>query len=231
MAANNDESMEPLQQVPALRERVQERLESLIISGALPPGERLVESELADRLGVSRGPVREALQLLERDGWVDLRARQGAFVHEPTRKEIDDFFDLRRVLEMEATRLATLKAMPADHARLRHLIEKGFEILAAGQDPTQVLQAGVVHEAITGIADNNDLTTVLSLLSKRGQWYINPLKVSRRDHEWEEHAEIIEAICSGDPVAATSRMGNHIDHSRDAFKSLLEASSEQSTTG
>ena len=65
-----------------------------------------MESDLAQTLGVSRGPIREALQLLQRDGLIDLRPRQGAFVHLPTLKEIEDFFDIRRALETESARLA-----------------------------------------------------------------------------------------------------------------------------
>jgi DNA-binding FadR family transcriptional regulator len=70
-----------LDDTPPLRERILEQLELLIISGSLVPGARLVEGDLADTLGVSRGPIREALQMLWRDGFVDLRPRQGAFVH------------------------------------------------------------------------------------------------------------------------------------------------------
>ena len=231
MDAPDELGFEPLQQIPALRERVQQRLEALIISGAFAPGARLVESELAERLGVSRGPVREALQLLERDGWIDLRARQGAFVHVPTDKEIDDFFDLRRVLEMEAARLATHKAQQEDMQRLRQMVEEGFELLHAGKDPFLEMEAGIIHQTIADIADNHDLSSVLQLLSKRGRWYIAPLKVSRREDEWDEHAEIVEAICSGDSVAASTRMGNHVDHSRVAFKKLREAEREPVEAG
>ncbi len=74
--------IQPLDETPPLRHRIHEQLERLITTGSLAPGTRLVESELAQTLGVSRGPIREALQLLQRDGFIDLRPRQGAFVEE-----------------------------------------------------------------------------------------------------------------------------------------------------
>jgi DNA-binding GntR family transcriptional regulator len=74
-------------------------LEELIIFGALKPGQHLVETSLAKQLHVSRAPVREALQLLHRDGWIDLRPRQGAFVHQPTLQEVDETFHVRTLLD------------------------------------------------------------------------------------------------------------------------------------
>src|ERR671915_2068599 len=93
-----------------LRDRVYEALEELIIYGALAPGEHLVEAEIAKQLGISRIPVREGLQLLARDGWIDLRPRQGAFVHQPGTREVDDVFTVRTLLEVESTKLAAGKA-------------------------------------------------------------------------------------------------------------------------
>lgn len=135
--------MEPLElrridETPPLRERIYEQLEAMITSGAFAPGVRLVESELAQTLGVSRGPIREALQLLWRDGFVDLRPRQGAFVHVPTRKEIDDFFDIRRALETESVRLASLRATPEISDDLRAAVELARELLKRGDDPSDV---------------------------------------------------------------------------------------------
>ncbi len=82
-----------------LRDRVYEALLELITTRALQPGQHLVESELAGHLGVSRQPVREALQRLNTEGWVDLRPAQGAFVHEPTEEEADQLLTVRTLLE------------------------------------------------------------------------------------------------------------------------------------
>ncbi|MET8160729.1 GntR family transcriptional regulator [Sphaerisporangium sp. NPDC005289] len=89
-----------------LRESVFEALLELIISGSLRPGRHLAESELAEMLGVSRQPIREALQLLSGEGWVDLFPGHGAFVHALTAKEADQLLAVRTLLEAEAARLA-----------------------------------------------------------------------------------------------------------------------------
>ena len=108
-----------------LRERVYEALLELITTRALCPGQHLVESELAGHLGVSRQPVREALQRLNTEGWVDLRPAQGAFVQEPTEGEADQLLTVRTLLEAEAARLAAAGADSAGIAALEDLCAKG----------------------------------------------------------------------------------------------------------
>src|SRR6185295_11955088 len=108
-----------------LRECVYEALLELIITRVLRPGQHLVESELAGHLGVSRQPVREALQRLNTEGWVDLRPAQGAFVHEPTEEEADQLLTVRTLLEAEAARLAAANAGTAGIAVLEELCAQG----------------------------------------------------------------------------------------------------------
>jgi len=79
----------PLQRPVPLRQSVYDALIDLIVGGDLPPGQHMVETDLARQLGVSRQPIREALHRMEAEGWVDLRPSQGAFVHVPTDSEVD----------------------------------------------------------------------------------------------------------------------------------------------
>ena len=113
-----------------LRERVYEALLELITTRALRPGQHLVESELAGHLGVSRQPVREALQRLNTEGWVDLRPAQGAFVHEPTEAEADQLLSVRTLLEAEAARLAAANSGSAGIAALEELCAQGEQAVA-----------------------------------------------------------------------------------------------------
>ena len=83
----------PLQRPVPLRQSVYDALIDLIVSGDLPPGQHMVETDLARQLGVSRQPIREALHRMEAEGWVDLRPSQGAFVHVPTDSEVDELLD------------------------------------------------------------------------------------------------------------------------------------------
>lgn len=203
--------IQPLDETPPLRHRIHEQLERLIISGALAPGMRLVESDLAQTLGVSRGPIREALQLLQRDGFVDLRARQGAFVHLATLKEIEDFFDIRRALETESARLAARRITPEGAEQLRSVVDSGLALLDEGKDPSGV----GMHQAITTVADNPVLAQMLGALEQRTNWYRKPFEYSLRKRAWDEHKKIVDAIISGDTASAMSEMGAHINNSRD----------------
>ena len=96
----------PLQRPVPLRQSVYDALIDLIVGGELPPGQHMVETDLARQLGVSRQPIREALHRMEAEGWVDLRPSQGAFVHVPTDSEVDELLDVRALLEAETARLS-----------------------------------------------------------------------------------------------------------------------------
>src|SRR6185437_12123469 len=97
----------PRVQRPApLRQAVYDAIVELIVHGTLQRGRHVVEAELAEYLGVSRQPVREALQRLQTDGWIELRPGQGAFVHIPSEEEVDQLLGVRSVLETHSAGLA-----------------------------------------------------------------------------------------------------------------------------
>lgn len=216
MIPGTDSLVAPLPDVPGLGQRVHETLEKLVISGALAPGTRLVEVNLAEMLGVSRGPIRAALQQLAQDGFIELRPRQGAFVRVPTQKEIEDFYDIRRVLEGESARLAALRITPAGAERLLQCIKAAKGVLAKGQDPSDII--GNLHEIICAIADNSELARYLALHTKRSIWYKAPFEPERHKRAWEEHDAIVAAIIRGDSAAAVSAMYAHIDGARARYR-------------
>jgi len=118
-------TIRPLQRPVPLRQSVYDALIDLIVGGELPPGQHMVETDLARQLGVSRQPIREALHRMEAEGWVDLRPSQGAFVHVPTDSEVDELLDVRALLEAETARLAAASQAsgtgPGRLARLREI--------------------------------------------------------------------------------------------------------------
>ncbi|MFE5570370.1 GntR family transcriptional regulator, partial [Amycolatopsis japonica] len=121
-----------------LRQVVYDALAELIINRTLEPGQHLVEADLAEYLGVSRQPVREALQRLQSEGWVDLRPAQGAFVHMPTDEEADQLLSVRTVLEAHSARLAADRAGGEDVERLWELQKTGLEALGRAATPSPV---------------------------------------------------------------------------------------------
>ena len=204
--------IEPLADVPALSHRVHQQLENLIVTRVLPPQARLVEVELAKTLGVSRGPIRTALYQLALDGFVELRPRQGAVVRQPTDKEIDDFYDIRRVLEGESARLAALRITPDGARRLNDCLDMAQGYLADDKDPINEVPG--LHQIIGAIADNNELTQYLTLHRKRSVWYRPPFEPELRKKAWDEHVAIVRMIIRGDAMAAATAMQAHIDGSR-----------------
>lgn len=202
---------------PPLFRRVHEQLEALIVGGSIKHGARIVEGELAKRIGVSRGPVREALQMLSLDGFVDLRPRQGAFVHVPTTKEIDDFFKVRRVLEVESAGLAAERIEPQQAQELRRLIDIATEMLESGDDPSTARDRAGMHAKIADIADNPLLSRMLATLRRRSDWYSPPFDPVMRRNAWAQHRELAEAISAHDPERARELMRRHITDSRDHF--------------
>src|ERR1700726_3072145 len=124
----------PLQRPVPLRQSVYDALIELIVGGELPPGQHMVETDLARQLGVSRQPIREALHRMEAEGWVDLRPSQGAFVHVPTEQEVDELLNVRALLEAETARLAGASAPGPDQlARLREICREGQDAADAGE--------------------------------------------------------------------------------------------------
>lgn len=203
-------------QVP-LRDRVYETLEELIIYRALAPGQHLVEADIAKKLGVSRIPVREAFQFLARDGWIDLRPRQGAFVHQPTDQEVADVFSVRTLLEVEATKLAASKATHDSIPALREILQSGRESLARADERALVMLNSRFHAHITRMGENEVLAELIARLDKRIRWYFARVVMSRGSNSWKEHAEIVEAIAAREPDRASEAMRRHAERTRSAY--------------
>lgn len=217
-----DEQIGRLGQPVPLREKVREQLEQLIIYGTLPPGHHLVESRLAERLGVSRIPVREGLLRLSQDGYVDLRPNHGAFVHQPTVKEVDDVFGVRTLVEVEVARLAARNATEESIAKLRRLLDRGDGIVG-GDDERALLQANEsFHEQVTNMADNHALSDLFALLIKRIRWYFASVATVRGPHSWAEHRDLVDAIERRDPDRAAEIVRAHVDHTRTAYHDYLK---------
>ncbi|WP_030560880.1 GntR family transcriptional regulator [Streptomyces aureocirculatus] len=200
-----------------LRERVYEALLELITTRALRPGQHLVESELAGHLGVSRQPVREALQRLNTEGWVDLRPAQGAFVHEPTEEEADQLLTVRTLLEAEAARLAAAHAGTAGITALEELCAKGESAVADGDVDLVVATNAAFHAKVMELAGNVVLAELAGQVDRRVRWYYTPVARQRGIQSWIEHRELIAAIVARDGARATEVMRAHTEHTRKTY--------------
>jgi DNA-binding GntR family transcriptional regulator len=209
-----------------LRQAVYDALIELIINGSLEPGRHLAEAELAEHLGVSRQPVREALQRLQTDGWVDLRPAQGAFVHSPTEEEAAQLLSVRAVLETYSAQLAAQNAKPEDVERLWALQQEGVDALADGDVERLVSANTALHALITSVAGNTVLAELISLVSRKVRWYYMPIAKPRGKDAWNEHAQLIEAIAKGDADRASEIMRKHTERTGE-YRKAIAAGADQ----
>ncbi|GAA1025865.1 MULTISPECIES: GntR family transcriptional regulator [Amycolatopsis] len=200
-----------------LRQVVYDALAELIINRTLEPGQHLVEADLAEYLGVSRQPVREALQRLQSEGWVDLRPAQGAFVHLPTDEEADQLLGVRAVLETHSARLAAACATDEDIKRLWELQDVGMKALAADDGERLVAANADLHSYITELTGNAVLSELIGLVDRRVRWYYTPIARPRGRDAWQEHAALIEAIAAHNVDKAEKIMAQHTERTRRAF--------------
>ncbi|MFJ4569635.1 GntR family transcriptional regulator [Streptomyces caelestis] len=201
-----------------LRDRVYEALLELITTRALQPGQHLVESELAGHLGVSRQPVREALQRLSTEGWVDLRPAQGAFVHEPTDEEAEQLLSVRTLLEAEAARLAAANAGADAVAALEKLCDEGEKAVDADDVDGAVAMNARLHAKVMELAGNTVLAGLAAQVDRRVRWYYTPVARQRGHRSWIEHRELIAAIADRDEERAMAVMRAHTEHTRKMYR-------------
>jgi DNA-binding GntR family transcriptional regulator len=206
-----------------LGQQVSEALELQILSGTLPPGQRLNADELAEAFGVSRIPVREALRSLNAAGWIEIRPRHGAFVRERSLQELDDLFHVRGMLEAEAARLA------AKHRSEEHLVAMAaaHDDLVAGNrsgDPVAAAEANSrFHRAVAEASGNAVLADLNEQLAKRIRWYFATVAKARARHSAEEHAELLRAIRNGDARTASRLAREHVMRTSSLVREALRA--------
>lgn len=216
----------PVARPAPLRQAVYDALAELIASGTLRPGQHLVESDLAEYLGVSRQPIREALQRLHGDGWVELRPAHGAFVHTPTEEEVVQLLGVRSVLEAYSAHGAAQRATAADIIRLRELQAAGEAALAADDLGALVDANAAFHSGIVRICGNKVLADLISQVERRVRWYYTPVVRPRGRDAWIEHAALITAIAEGDADAAQRLMREHAERTTQAYRTDSVASAQ-----
>ncbi|MGH3262319.1 MAG: GntR family transcriptional regulator [Trebonia sp.] len=201
-----------------LRQAVYDTLAEMIASGSLKPGQHLVESELAEQLGVSRQPIREALQRLAVDGWVELRPAYGAYVHVPTAEEVAQLLGVRSVLEAYSAREAAQHATTERVARLRELYDAGLAVLAVGDEHGLVAANAELHAYIVQISGNRVLVELIAQVERRVRWYYTPIALPRGTEAWQEHDGLIGAIAAGDADLAERLMRAHTERTTEFYR-------------
>lgn len=195
-----------------LRDVVFNTLREAILKGELEPGERLMEIALAQKLGVSRTPIREAIRKLELEGLVVMAPRKGAEVAEITLKDLRDVLEVRKNLEELAVELACKKATEADIEEMKAAHEEFIKTLSQ-KDLTVIAEADVkFHDVIYKITGNKRLIQILNNL--REQMYRYRLEYIKDEKKrmivTDEHLQIIEAIEGKNVDSAKNYIQVHI---------------------
>ncbi|WP_338777450.1 GntR family transcriptional regulator [Streptomyces sp. DG1A-41] len=200
--------MTKIEPIGAVRERVTADLRQEIIAGSLRPGDRLVERELAERFGVSRVPVREAIRALVAEGFVHFETPRRTVVRRLTPNDVKELFELREALEVYAAGLAASRATPGDLAEVQALLDRAAAATEAGDAELITDLNSRLHDRIVAMAGNSLLTEALEPVAGRLRW------MTRRNEEWPqllvEHRELYEAIASGDPDRARAHALTHV---------------------
>jgi DNA-binding GntR family transcriptional regulator len=190
-----------------LRDKVVDELRRRIIDGVYEPGDRLTEERLADDFGVSRNPVREAIRVLEAEGFLHAQPRRGAVVASMSVRDVEDLFDVRLSLETLAATLAAERAGTAGAAALTKLLAR-----ARATRRTADLAAlnTRFHSEICALSGNALLTGLMESLHGRLQWVYGQSVETRAADSWAEHRELADAILAGDAEAAGRAARTHV---------------------
>ncbi|MFB6961007.1 GntR family transcriptional regulator [Streptomyces sp. NPDC056309] len=191
-----------------LRDQVRDELRARIVDGRLSPGKRLIEQELADEFSVSRIPVREALRMLQTEGFVDSVPRRGVVVSQLSRDDLESLYDVRSALEVLAFKQAAEHAEVRDIKRLEQLLNRARRATDKG-DHKLVSRTNIeFHETVVQIAGNRFLTSALEPLNGRLRWLIE--HSDEYERQCADHAALLEAIADHDPDRAAASALAHI---------------------
>ncbi|MBI9044156.1 MAG: GntR family transcriptional regulator [Anaerolineaceae bacterium] len=197
-----------------LRDLIEEKLRTAIFRGVFKPGEHLVESAIASQLGVSRAPVREVLSALQREGLVVNIPRRGNFVIDFTRRDIEEIYDLRSLLECSALKLLIQNDNPDDIKNLQRLVD----MLKNIQNPEDTDEVDMqFHDYICRESKQSRLYQSWKNLKAQTNLLIS---ITSKTHDnahppSKEHEMILDAIIAKDDQLAVQKLKEHLE---DAFQ-------------
>ncbi len=206
----------PISQSKPIRDIAYETLKHAIITGEIPAGERIVETEYANRLHISRTPLREALRKLERDGLVEYMVRRGVIVRAFTIEDVEQIYTIRNSLEMLTLPSIIENVTPEHISDLRKRL-KEMDRYAKADDIEKISPlARSFHNAITQISEKKRILRVIESQDDYITRFsaISIAKESRREQAHQEHHQMVDFLESKDLSALTALMQQHIEHSK-----------------
>lgn len=206
-----------------LRETVCEVLRDAIRRGILEPGERLMEVQLAEELGISRTPVREAIRKLEQEGYVIMMPRRGTYVSSVSEHDVKEIFEIRSALESLSTSLAAIRIEPEELEKLRALLAEIEGQIQRKDSMDKIVATDIkFHGLLYQVSRNERLVTIINNLKEQLARF-RTLSMSypgRLQETLKEHRAMVEAIAAGDVDAARDAAERHMEQ---AEETLLKA--------
>ncbi|NYI02481.1 GntR family transcriptional regulator [Cupriavidus plantarum] len=199
---------------------VTDTLRQRILGGQYEQGERLVENTLSQELGVSRIPVREALRALAAEGLVKIEPRRGASVARLSPNIAREMVEVRATLEGLNAKLAAQRRDPALIAEIEKVLEEGNAAVNSGQTERFVELNSRFHEVLGNIAANSVLQDMMRSLRERTALLFAPANLSRARINWDEHAQILQAVIAGDADLASLLATRHVYSAAKAVEAM-----------
>ena len=190
----------------------------MILGGELKPGERLVEGQLAERLGVSRNPVREAMRSLEATGLIEVVPRRGAHVCAIDKCEVHHIQRIRMLVEGYAVEQAAVRQDPESIGQILRCLEDGRAATERGDAVTAAAYHRDFHIAVEQAAGIPFLRQVLDPLRQQTELVFSVVTDERGDITWEEHEAIYDAVASGNADCAKELIREHITNALASFE-------------
>ncbi len=200
-----------------LREIVYEELKMQILTGKITPGTRMMEVELAESMGVSRTPIREAIKKLEQEGLVTIEPRKGAYASQISVKDMVDILEVRQDMEGLAAHMAAYRMTPKQMKELESISIAYNRAVEDGNMADMIKYDTDFHNLIVESCNNTILTMMINLLQElllrfRYVYYDN---IKRAEKMPSEHSMIMEAIKDGRSDAARASAEMHIERIKD----------------
>ena len=213
----------------SLHGQVIAELREAILTGRLKAGERLVEERLADELGVSRNPVREAIRALASEGLIEVAARRGASVAVMSEQEARETIEVRALLEGHNARLAARRHDQRVIKRIETVLNKGTAAVNAGHFDQLYRLNQEFHSELAAAGQNRVLGDLLQRLRDRTAMLFAPMNPSRQSRSWNEHAAILRAIIDGDERLAATLAAEHVMRAGSDFMAGIDSINELPT--
>ena len=216
---------QPMMESRPIREIAYEVLKHAIITGEIPAGERIVETDYAERLHISRTPLREALRKLERDGLVEYVLRRGVVVRAFTIADVEEIYTIRNALEMLTLPAIIRNATEEDVAGLKERLREMDEVMAHGDIETLSPMARAFHSQLTALCRQNRILRVIEgqdeFITRFSAMAIH--QENRRTQAHEEHYKLVEYVEKRDLEHLEKLMRKHIERSKENCLAALAA--------